>query len=49
MAIIIPAARAARATPKTLARNKGKSPSSSNSALAKTPSKAQTPRLAKGL
>jgi hypothetical protein len=51
VAIIIPAApaaRAARAALKTLARSRGKSPSSSDSALAKTPSKARTPRLAKG-
>jgi hypothetical protein len=43
VAIIIlatPAAYIACATLKTLARNKGKLPSSSNSALAKTPFKA---------
>jgi hypothetical protein len=52
VAIVIPAIAAiliACATPKTLARsNKGKLPSSSNSALAKTPSKARIPQLVKG-
>jgi hypothetical protein len=48
VAIIIPIACVARVAPKTLARSKGGLPSSSNSALAKTPFKARTLRLVKG-
>jgi len=51
VAVVIPAApaaRAARAAPRTPARGGGGSPSSSDSAPAETPSKARTPRLAKG-
>ena len=52
MAIVIPAAPAAhvaRATLRTLARSRGKLLSSSNFAFIKTPFKARTLQLVKGL